>query len=44
MDERDCPVCQTRMEEKGSIDSKSGSVEIWQCPNCKNVEILYGDD
>jgi len=29
-----------RMELKGEV---ADNVELWQCPNCKNVELLYND-
>ncbi len=38
IDRRDCPNCHTRMEQKHIFDS---SEELWQCPNCKNIEINY---
>jgi hypothetical protein len=45
-DERDCPKCGTRMESKGSMsefNDDSGNYCLWQCPKCKNVEILWED-
>lgn len=47
-DERDCPKCsalgwddakQVRMERKALIPN-TGRVELYQCPECKNVELL----
>jgi hypothetical protein len=40
-DWRDCPDCGTPMEKKGGTGS--GLIidrALWQCPNCKNVELL----
>lgn len=40
-DERDCPECGTRMNEKytvaGTPDFES---KLYQCPKCKNIEVL----
>lgn len=45
-DERDCSSCAPtqyhivyRMELKVLL---GGGVQIWQCPHCKNIEVLYG--
>jgi tRNA(Ile2) C34 agmatinyltransferase TiaS len=43
-DKRDCPECGTRMESKGSMNDfndESGNYDLYQCPKCKNVEILW---
>lgn len=44
-DERDCPLCGTRMESKGSMTDydENGHWCLWQCPKCKNAEILWED-
>ena len=44
-DERDCPECKTRMESKGSMTDidDNGYYNLWQCPKCKNIEILWED-
>lgn len=35
-DERNCPKCGVvRMEQK-----TAWPIELWQCPMCKNVEVL----
>lgn len=46
-DRRDCPRCHVRMEEKGVVSTwENGTgggcddTRLWQCPECKNVEIL----
>lgn len=41
-DQRDCPKCGTRMELKGATtDGDNDLVNLWQCSNCKNVELNY---
>ena len=40
-DKRNCPKCKTRMELKGATTDDDFSVNMWQCPNCKNVELNY---
>ena len=42
-DERDCPKCHTRMEYKVSFTgfNEGGDWCLYQCPKCKNVEILW---
>lgn len=43
-DKRDCPECHHRMLPKGNtcytLDEDDEAPTLWQCPNCKNVEIL----
>lgn len=39
VDFRDCPKCGIRMEEKGHVGDDA---TCYQCPKCKNVELLYG--
>jgi len=43
LDERDCSLCKTRMELKGTTDlfhEDELAPKLWQCPKCKNVELL----
>jgi uncharacterized Zn-finger protein len=35
-----CPICTGPMKYKGKIDDV-GKRKLWQCPFCKNVEIIY---
>lgn len=43
IDKKDCPDCGTRMDSKGSMADfdDSGNYCLYQCPKCKNVEILW---
>jgi len=41
---RPCPDCSTPMELKAWLPLESdeegrGGYNVWQCPNCKNIEI-----
>ena len=47
---RPCPKCETPMEQKqwGSREYRfycehGGWLSIWQCPSCKNVEVMAPD-
>ena len=39
-DKRDCPECGTRMNLKEELDREEFGRELWQCPKCKNIEII----
>jgi len=39
-----CPKCHAAMEKKAwlplnSDEEGGGGYDVWQCPNCKNIEI-----
>lgn len=38
-----CPKCKTEMKPKGSVEdaSEAGTVIVFQCPECKNVEMRW---
>jgi ssDNA-binding Zn-finger/Zn-ribbon topoisomerase 1 len=40
-DYRDCPECGTRMESKSPTDDNGNW--LWQCPKCKNCEVIWED-
>ena len=37
-DKRNCPKCDTRMEE--IVEIQEGEF-LWQCPFCKTVDVIY---
>ncbi len=43
-DKRDCPNCKTRMEMKAEIQPSGcgccSGTYLWQCPECKNIEVF----
>ncbi len=41
-DKRDCPKCNVRMEYKHALESGDFGFTIFQCPNCKNIEVIMG--
>ena len=42
-DEQHCKKCDIQMEEKAALPSQEGDYQpyLFQCPTCKNVEILW---
>lgn len=43
MEEEQCPKCNTKMDKKYTVwtdDSRDFSTVLYQCPQCKNVEVV----
>ncbi len=40
IDVRDCPKCKVRMEPKHGFSFEEFGDELWQCPHCKNIEVI----
>lgn len=41
-DQRNCPKCNLRMECIGNLDGNQSGLCLWQCSNCKRVELIIG--
>jgi len=37
--DKKCPKCLTEMEEKGDWTDEYYDYYLYQCPNCKNIEV-----